>query len=158
MLKNPPANAGDAVSIPASGRSPGGEHGNPLHYSWLGNPMDRGAWWSMDRGVYGVPKSQTWLKGFSTWAGYETKPTKHHLKAHWRECSSTKLHVARQPRVKKKKKNHSNSIRRLDGAQKRNTEMIPKSQTQPFDSTVSQSHVPSTCLAALLIWSQRCCL
>ena len=58
----------------------------------------------------------------------------------------------------KKKKNHSNSIRRLDGAQKRNTEMTPKSQTQPFDSIVSQSQVPSTCLAALLIWSQLCCL
>ena len=31
-------------SIPGSGRSPGGEHGNPLHYSYLENPMDRGAW------------------------------------------------------------------------------------------------------------------
>ena len=45
--KNPPANAGsvrDADSIPGSGRSPGGGHGNPLQYSWLKNPMDRGAW------------------------------------------------------------------------------------------------------------------
>ena len=46
MVKNPLANAGDvrdAGLIPGSGRSPGGGHGNPLHYSGLGNPMDRGA-------------------------------------------------------------------------------------------------------------------
>ena len=36
--------AGDAGSIPGSGRSPGGGHGNPLQYSCLENPMDRGAW------------------------------------------------------------------------------------------------------------------
>ena len=42
-----PANAGepgDAVSIPGLGRSPGGGHGNPVQYSCLENPMDRGAW------------------------------------------------------------------------------------------------------------------
>ena len=47
MVKNPPANAGDLRdmgSIPGSGRSPGGGHGNPLKYSSLENPMDRGAW------------------------------------------------------------------------------------------------------------------
>ena len=47
LVKNPSANAGDvrdAVSIPGSGRSPGGGHGNPLQYSCLENPMDRGAW------------------------------------------------------------------------------------------------------------------
>ena len=43
MVKNLPANAGDA-SIPGSGRSSGGGNGNPLQYSWLGNPTDRGAW------------------------------------------------------------------------------------------------------------------
>ena len=45
----PPANAGDARdmgSIPESGRSPGGGHGNPLQYSCQENPMDRGAWWA----------------------------------------------------------------------------------------------------------------
>ena len=49
VVKNPSANAGDttdAGSIPGSGRSPGGEHGNPLQYSYLENPMDRGAWWA----------------------------------------------------------------------------------------------------------------
>ena len=44
MVKNPPASAGDAGSIPGSGRSPGEGNGNPLQYSCLGNSMDRGAW------------------------------------------------------------------------------------------------------------------
>ena len=47
MLKNPPVNPGDRRdmgSIPELGRSPGGGHGNPLQYSFLENPMDRGAW------------------------------------------------------------------------------------------------------------------
>ena len=47
MVKNLPANAGlakDAVSVPGSGRAPGGGHGNLLQYSCLENPMDRGAW------------------------------------------------------------------------------------------------------------------
>jgi len=48
-VKNLPANAGDirdAGSIPGSGRSPGIGHGNPLRYSCLENPVDRGAWWA----------------------------------------------------------------------------------------------------------------
>ena len=47
VVKNPPANAGDirdVGSVPGWGRSPGGEYGNPLQYSCLENPMDRGAW------------------------------------------------------------------------------------------------------------------
>ena len=44
MVKNPPANAGNESSIPGLGRSLGGGHGNPLHYSYLENPMDRGTW------------------------------------------------------------------------------------------------------------------
>ena len=44
MVKNLPANAGDISSITGSGRSPGGGNGNPLQYSCLKNPMDRGAW------------------------------------------------------------------------------------------------------------------
>ena len=44
--------------IPVSGRSPGGGNGNPLQYSCLGNPMDRGAWWAT---VQGVTKSWTQL-------------------------------------------------------------------------------------------------
>ena len=59
VVKNPPANAGDvrdAGSIPGSGRSPGGGHGNPLQYFCLENPMDRGAWWTT---VSKVAKSRT---------------------------------------------------------------------------------------------------
>ena len=41
-VKNSPATAGDMGSIPGSGRSPGEGNGNPLQYSYLGNPMDRG--------------------------------------------------------------------------------------------------------------------
>ena len=61
MGKDPPANAGEAGdggSIPGSGRSPGGGHDNPLQYSCLENPIDRGAWRAT---VYGVAKSQTQL-------------------------------------------------------------------------------------------------
>ena len=49
MVKNLPANAGDARgagSIPGLGRSPGEGNGNPLQFSCLENPMDRGAWWA----------------------------------------------------------------------------------------------------------------
>ena len=59
MVKNPPVNAGDVrdtSSIPGSGRSLGGGHGNPLQYSCLENPMDRGAWQAI---VHGVAESQT---------------------------------------------------------------------------------------------------
>ena len=52
MVKNPPADAVDAGSIPGSGRSPGGRNANPLQYSCLENPMDRGTWWAPVRGRY----------------------------------------------------------------------------------------------------------
>ena len=55
-IKNPPANAGDPGSISGSGRSPKEGYGNPLQYSCLENPMDRGAWQAI---VHGVAKSQT---------------------------------------------------------------------------------------------------
>ena len=51
LVKNLPANAGGMVSIPGSGRSPGEGNGNPLQYSCLRNPMDRGAWWATVHGV-----------------------------------------------------------------------------------------------------------
>ena len=53
MIKKSPANAGatrDTGSIPGSGRSPGGRHGDPLQCSCLENPMDRGAWWATVHG------------------------------------------------------------------------------------------------------------
>ena len=55
VVKNPLANAGDTGSISGSGRSPGEGHGNPLQYSCLENPMDRGAWWAT---FHRVAKSQ----------------------------------------------------------------------------------------------------
>ena len=58
VVKNLPANAGDMGSIPGSGRSPGEGNDNPLQYSCLGNPMNRGAWWAT---VHGVAKSWTQL-------------------------------------------------------------------------------------------------
>ena len=51
VVKNLPANAEDVDSIPGSGRSPGEGNGNPIKYSCLGNPMDRGAWWATVHGV-----------------------------------------------------------------------------------------------------------
>ena len=62
VVKNPPANAGDlrvAGSIPGSGRSLGGGHGNPCQYSCLKNLTDRGAWRAI---VHRVAKSWIWLK------------------------------------------------------------------------------------------------
>ena len=59
VVKNPPDNAGnirDAGYIPGLGRSPGGRHGNPLQYSCLENPIDRGGWWAI---VHRVAKNQT---------------------------------------------------------------------------------------------------
>ena len=51
MVKNTPATAGDAGSIPGLGRSPGEGNGSPLQYSYLENPMDRGAWRAAVHGV-----------------------------------------------------------------------------------------------------------
>ena len=63
--KNPPANAGDirdAGLIPGSGRSHGGKHGNPLKYSCLENPMDRGTWQAT---AHKVTENWAQLKQFS---------------------------------------------------------------------------------------------
>ena len=61
-LKVSACNAGDLGSIPGSRRSPGEGNGNPLQYSCLENPMDRGAWWAT---VHGVAKSRTRLSDFT---------------------------------------------------------------------------------------------
>ena len=61
VVKNPPADAvdvRDTGSIPGLGRSPGEGNGNPLQYSCLGNPVDKGAWQTT---VHGVAKSWTQL-------------------------------------------------------------------------------------------------
>ena len=56
VIKNLPANVGDVGLSPGLGRSPGEGSGNPLQYSCLENPMDRGAWWAT---VHGITESQT---------------------------------------------------------------------------------------------------
>ena len=56
MVKNLPTNAEDSGLIPGSGRSPGEGNGNPLQYSCLENPMDKGAWRVT---VHGITKSHT---------------------------------------------------------------------------------------------------
>ena len=59
----------DFGSIPGQGRFPGGGHGNPLQYSCLENPMDRGAWWAM---VHSITKSQIRLKRLVTHSREDT--------------------------------------------------------------------------------------
>ena len=82
MAKKLPANAEDARDvglIPGLGRSPGGGNGNPLQYSCLGNPVDRGAWRAT---VHGVAKSQTqllWVLGMQT---LMTQLTPRHFQSH----------------------------------------------------------------------------
>ena len=79
MVKNPPASAGDAGDrglIPGLGRSPGEGNGNPLQYSCLGNPMDRGVWRAT---VHGVAKNWTRLSAHkcrqaSRWRFYNCAP------------------------------------------------------------------------------------
>ena len=76
VVKNPPASAGD-LRVPGlilrSGRSPGGGHGNPLQYSCLKDPMDRGAWQAT---VHRVAKSWARLKHLSTHATMHSHPGK----------------------------------------------------------------------------------
>ena len=62
VIMNLPASARDAGLISGSGRSPGRENGNPLQYSRLGNPMDRGAWWAKVPGVTEEMDTAEWLR------------------------------------------------------------------------------------------------
>ena len=73
VMKNPRANAGDMGdmgSIRGWRRSPGGGHGNPLQYSCVENPMDRGAWQAT---LHRVAKSWTGLKQLSMHAALATR-------------------------------------------------------------------------------------
>ena len=66
VVKNPPVNAGDIKdmgSIPGSGRSSGEGNGSPCQYSYLENPMDRGAWQGT---AHRITKSRTWLERLNT--------------------------------------------------------------------------------------------
>ena len=75
MVKNPPANAGDVGSNPGCGRFPGQGNGNPLQYSCLENPMDRGPW---QAAVHGVAKSDT----------------AEHLSMHFMQCQTIQPNLA----------------------------------------------------------------
>ena len=75
MVKNPNVNAGNARnmdSIPGTGRCPGEGNGNPLQYSCLENPMDRGVWWTI---VHWVIKGQTLLKQIAGTHAHVYTPT-----------------------------------------------------------------------------------
>ena len=62
MVKESAFHAGDLNLIPGSGRSSGEENSNPLQYSCLENPMDRGAWWAT---VHGFAKIRIQLSNFT---------------------------------------------------------------------------------------------
>ena len=82
VVKNPSASARDVRDVgssPGSGRFPGEGHGNPLQYSCLENPMDRGAWQAT---VHRVTKSQTQLKRLSTHACMMLRMVKYLLQDH----------------------------------------------------------------------------
>ena len=74
--KESACNMVDLGLISGSGRSPGGEHGNPLQYSCLENPMDRGAWQAT---AHGVAKRQTWLSNYTTLHYYFTNRVNSHI-------------------------------------------------------------------------------
>ena len=83
VAQNLPDNSGDLDLIPGSGRSPGEGHSNPLQYSCLENPMDRGAWWPI---VHRVTKGWTWLKRLSTHATFSRKELKLRCGVKWEQA------------------------------------------------------------------------
>ena len=101
VVKNPPANAGDIrdlSSSPESGRSPRGGNGNPLQYSCLEKPMDRGAWQAT---VHRIEKSQIQLKQFSTEGQHPTITlTTIPVGCFWgRKQTGSRLDIYNQPSV-----------------------------------------------------------
>ena len=85
MVKNPPANAGDMCSIPGSGRTPGEGNGNPLQYSCLGNPIERGDLWAT---VYGVTRVRHDL-GTKQYQGSKILQ----LRVEWQKQKQKKLYI-----------------------------------------------------------------
>ena len=77
---------GDAGSTPGSGKSPGGEHADPLQYACLKNPADRGAWWAT---VHRITKSWTQLQRLSTYTCRKTKD--------YRSCGTRNLNEVISP-------------------------------------------------------------
>ena len=69
VVKNLPANAGDKGLIPGSGQSPGVGNGKLPQYSYLGTPMDRGAWWATVHGVIESDKTEQAHASVSNFVG-----------------------------------------------------------------------------------------
>ena len=91
--KESACNAGEQNSFPGSGRSPRGGNGNPLQYSYLENPINRGAWWATD---HGIAKSWTGLSNSRT----HTHTHVHmHTHAHTHMCTHTHTCTHTQRRV-----------------------------------------------------------
>ena len=82
-VKASACNAGDLGSIPGLGRSPGEGNGNPLQYSCMEKPMDRGAWWAT---VHGVAKCRTRNTYFAVFGHWENKDEKSLLLSPWILC------------------------------------------------------------------------
>ena len=81
VVKNPPAKAGDTGSTPGLGRSPGEGNGNPLQYSCLGNPMDRGSWWAT---VHRVA-----VESDTTWRLNKNNPAVKHRELYSKSCDKS---------------------------------------------------------------------
>ena len=140
VVKSPPASAGDVRdvgSIAGSGRSPAGGHGNPLQYSCLENPMDRGGWWAT---VHGVAKSWTRLKRLSTHAECVRRPGQgtdaQGLVGHVRQSN---LHPARGG-------NPRGAFRQVDGMI--GTSACLQPTHAPDTSAFSPAHVSRSCQAS----------
>ena len=96
VVKNMPANAGgtgNGGSVPGSGRYPGEGNGNPLQYSCLENPMDRGAWWAT---VHGVSKSQTRLSLCNEKEGIHIPYSSPIYRVQFNSFTFTKLYIQKQ--------------------------------------------------------------
>ena len=99
LVKNLPANVRDVGSIPGSGRSPGGRHGNPLQYSCLENPMDRGAWQAtvyrvVPGAVMGGPACDEVMKKIP---GRQGRPGPHPWRGHKEKTWPARLSRIRDP-------------------------------------------------------------
>ena len=102
LVENPPASAGDVGLFPGSGSSPGGGHGIPLQYSWLG--VDRGAWWAA---VHGVAKSRTRLSSCTaatavvlwrvSWVAVSIRSGSFSLPGSIPRCCGTMVHESKNP-------------------------------------------------------------
>ena len=100
VVKNLPANAGDAGSVPGLGRSTGEWNGNPFMSSCLRNPMDRGAWWAAVHGVTKSRKQQSLTVAMKAEMGKSSKLTHGSLEqSRTNSMVGTWLREAAMPRI-----------------------------------------------------------